>query len=322
MQSVRVQGYIQDTYKWLTDGGSVLLTGGVRAQWWSMNNEFLCSPRVSLTWLPGWKRDFSFRFATGLYYQAPFYKELRRMVTGDDGVTRIELNTKLKAQRSVHVILGGDYYFRAWGRPFRLTAEAYYKYIDRVVNYTVENVRIRYSGENDGIAYTTGLDLKLYGELVPGAESWISLSAMRSRQDLASDDTGWIIGMNEQRFAFSMLFQDYIPRLPQCKVHLKTIVSDGLPFAYPTNSSARGHLKTYFRLDIGASWEFLGQTYCWMRKSTHVKRWALQFDVFNLTDYKNVNSYFWVTDAHNILWGCPNYLTGRMFNGKITIDFK
>ncbi len=322
MRSARLQSYIQDTYKWITKGGNVLLTGGVRAQWWSFNNEFLVSPRASLTWLPGWKRDFSFRFATGLYYQAPFYKELRRMVTGDDGVTRIELNRNLKAQRSVHVILGADYYFRAWGRPFRLTAEAYYKYMDRVVNYTVENVRIRYSGENDGIAYTTGLDLKLYGELVPGAESWISLSAMRSQQDLTNDDKGWITGMNEQRFAFSMLFQDYIPRLPQCKVHLKTIVSDGLPFAYPNNPSVRGHLKTYFRLDIGASWEFSAKHYSWMRNAKHIKRWALQFEVFNLTDYKNVNSYFWVTDAHNMLWGCPNYLTGRMFNGKVIIDFK
>lgn len=324
MQSMRLQGYVQDTYKWLTEAGSVLLTGGLRAQWWSLNKEFLLSPRASLTWLPGWKRDFSFRFATGLYYQAPFYKELRRMVTGDDGVTRIELNHNLKAQRSVHLILGGDYYFRAWGRPFRLTAEAYYKYMDRVVNYTVENVRIRYSGDNDGVAYTTGLDLKLYGELVPGAESWISLSAMRSRQRLITDDgwSDWLIGMNEQRFAFSMLFQDYIPRLPQCKVHLKTIVSDGLPFAYPTNATARGHLKTYFRMDIGASWEFTAKTYSWMRNAKHIKRWALQFEVFNLTDYKNVNSYFWVTDAHNMLWGCPNYLTGRMYNGKIIIDFQ
>ncbi len=322
MRSARLQAYIQDTYKWQTDAGSVLLTGGVRAQWWSLNKEFLCSPRASVTWLPGWKRDFSFRFATGLYYQAPFYKELRKVVIDDSGVGRIELNKDLKAQRSVHVILGADYYFRAWGRPFRLTAEGYYKYMDRVVNYTVENVRIRYSGENDGIAYTTGLDLKLYGELVPGAESWISLSAMRSRQNLANDDQGWIIGMNEQRFAFSMLFQDYIPRLPQMKVHVKTIVSDGLPYSIPSNSSIRGHMKTYFRLDIGASWEFTAKTYSWMRNAKHVKRWAVQFEVFNLTDYKNVNSYFWVTDAHNMLWGCPNYLTGRMFNGKILIDFK
>lgn len=322
MKSVRLQGYIQDSYKWVTDAGNVLLTGGVRAHWWSFNNEFLFSPRVSLTYLPGWKRDVSFRFATGLYYQAPFYKELRQMITDKNGVTHIELNKNIKAQRSVHVILGADYYFRAWGRPFRLTGEAYFKYMDRMINYTVENVRVRYSGKNDGIGYTTGLDLKLYGELVPGAESWISLSAMRSRQDLLNDDLGWIIGMNEQRFAFSMLFQDYIPRLPQCKVHLKAIVSDGLPYSTPNNSSIRGHMKTYFRLDLGASWEFNAKHYTWMRKAKHVKQWAIQFEIFNLTDYKNVNSYFWVTDAHNQLWGCPNYLTGRMYNGKISIDLK
>ena len=322
LQSIRLQAYAVDTYKWNTNKGKVLLTGGMRLNWWNFNNEVLVSPRASVTYIPGWKRDFSFRMETGLYYQAPFYKEIRDTITDAMGVTHIRLNDKLKAQRSVHVILGGDYYFRAWGRPFKLTAEVYYKYMDRVENYTVDNVRIRYSGQNDAIGYSTGADIKLYGELVPGAESWISLSAMRSRQDLLNDDKGWIMGMNEQRFAFSMLFQDYIPKLPQCKVHLKTIVSDGLPACNPLNPSERFHMKTYFRLDIGASWTFSPKTDKWMQRSKHVKQWSVQFEVFNLVNFKNVNSYFWVADAQNTLWAFPNHLTGRMFNGKITVDFK
>lgn len=324
MQSLRWQGYVQDTYKWYTDHGKVLLTGGLRFNYWTYNREFLCSPRLSLTYIPGWKRDFSFRFATGLYYQSPFYKELRDTITDETGVTRITLNDKLRAQRSVHVVLGGDYYFRAWGRPFKLTAEAYYKYMDRVVSYTVDNVRVRYSGVNDAKAYSTGLDLKLYGELVPGADSWISFSTMRARENLLTDDRGWIPGPNEQRYSFSMLFEDYIPRLPQYRVQVKFIWADGLPFGSPRNTATRAAFRTpsYKRLDIGASWVFAPKYYKFMQKSKHVKQWTLQFEVFNIVGFRNVNSYFWVSTVSGEQYASPNYLTGRMFNGKITVDFK
>ena len=151
LTTMRLEAYVQDAYKWNTNHGNVILTGGARLNWWSYSNEVLVSPRASLIWLPGWKRDFTFRFATGLYYQAPFYKELRDTIV-EDGVTRMFLNNKLKAQRSVHAVLGADYYFRAWGRPFKFTAEAYAKYIDRMESYTVENVRVRYSGNIDSKA--------------------------------------------------------------------------------------------------------------------------------------------------------------------------
>lgn len=321
MFSGRLQGYLQDTYKWETTKGNILLTGGARLNWWTYTGEVLCSPRASVTYIPGWKRDFAFRLATGLYYQAPFYKELRDTVTNNDGITYIRLNDKLKAQRSVHVILGGDYYFRAWGRPFKLTAEAYYKFSDNIVSYTVDNVRVRYSGENDAIGYTTGLDLKLYGELVPGAESWISFSTMFSREKKYGTDQ-WLIGPNEQRWAFSMLFQDYIPRFPRFKVHLKTIFSDGLPYFNPRNNTSRWHMKPYMRIDLGASCTFSEKTDQWMKKAKHIKSWTLQFEVFNIADFHNVNSYYWVTDINNNQWATPNYLTGRMFNGRVIIDFK
>ncbi len=329
MQSVRVQGYVQDTYKWNTLHGDVSLTGGLRMQWWSFNNEFLCSPRLSVQWLPTWKRDFVFRFATGLYYQSPFYKELRDTLTDHAGVTRIHLNDKIRAQRSVQAVLGGDYYFRAWGRPFKLTAEAYGKYMDRVISYTVDNVRVRYSGENDARAYTVGLDLKLYGELVPGAESWVSFSMMRSRENLlfddgTPDDRGWIPGPNEQRYAFSMLFQDYIPRWPQYRFHLKFICSDALPYGPPRNIDYRAALrsnKPYLRVDLGASREFSSRHDKWF-KTKHLDTFTVNFEVFNLIDFKNVNSYFWVTTYNGLQFASPNYLTGRMYNLKLSFTFK
>ena len=327
MQSARVQGYVQNTHKWNTKKGQVILTVGGRLQWWSWTNEVLPSPRASLVYIPGWKRDFSFRLATGLYYQAPFYKELRDTLTDSDGVTRISLTRNLKAQRSVHVVLGGDYYFRAWGRPFKFTAEAYYKYIDRMESYTVDNVRVRYSGKNDSEGYAAGLDLKLYGELVPGADSWISFSVMSAKQRLIDrPDLGWIPSPQEQRYSFSMLFQDYVPQFPQLKFHLKMLWSDGMPFAAPRDYASMKTLRMsdYRRIDIGATYAFNAKTAKFMRapSAKHVAEWAIQFEVFNLVGWKNVNSYFWVSDAYGQQWASPNYLTGRRYNLKLTVDLK
>ena len=329
MVSARLQAYVQNQHKWNTNAGQWILTVGGRLQWWSWNNEVLPSPRASVEWIPGWKRDFCFRLATGLYYQAPFYKELRDTVTDALGVTRIRLNRDLKAQRSVHVVLGGDYYFRAWGRPFKLTAEAYYKYIDRMESYTVDNVRVRYSGKNDSEGYAAGLDLKLYGELVPGADSWISFSTMTARQrtitnNQSSITNSWIPSPTESRYNFTMLFQDYIPRLPQLKFHLKMQFSEGQPFYAPRNSQAWGRMPMYKRIDLGATYVFNAQTAKFMRKPSakHVKQWALQFEVFNLVGWKNVNSYFWVADAYGQQWASPNYLTGRRYNFKVTVDLR
>ena len=323
MLSGRVQTYIQNEHKWNTNSGQWILTVGGRLQWWSWNNEVLPSPRASVEWIPGWKRDFCFRLATGLYYQAPFYKELRDTVTDAMGVTRIRLNKELKAQRSVHVVLGGDYYFRAWGRPFKLTAEGYYKYIDRMESYTVDNVRVRYSGKNDSEGYAGGLDLKLYGELVPGADSWISFSTMVARQRQVGTST-WIPSPTEQRYNFSMLFQDYIPRLPQLKFHIKMQFSEGQPFYAPRNNQSWGRMPMYKRIDIGATYLFNAQTAKFMRarSARHVKQWAIQFEVFNVVGWQNVNSYFWVSDAYGVQWASPNYLTGRRYNLKFTIDLR
>ena len=322
----RVQAYAQDTYRWTTAQGDVLLTAGMRLNWWSYTNEVLPSPRVSVVWMPGWKRDFTFRVATGLYYQAPFYKELRQVIADEGGVNRIHLNDRLRAQRSWQLVLGTDYYFRAWGRPFKFTAEAYGKLIDRMESYTVDNVRVRYSGINDSEGYTIGLDLKLMGELVPGADSWISFSTMRSRMRFV-DDThhlGWIPTPQEQRYNLTMYFQDYVPRFPQYKIHLKFIWSEGMPFGYPYNEQLRyiGHMSDYRRIDIGATRTFSAATDKWMKKSKHVDSWSVQLDIFNLIGWKNVNSYYWVTAADGLQWASPNYLTGRMINVKFDVMIK
>ena len=326
MRTARVQAYIQNEHKWHTNSGQWILTVGGRLQWWSWNNEVLPSPRASIEWIPGWKRDFCFRLATGLYYQAPFYKELRDTITDEMGVTRVQLNKDLRAQRSVHVVLGGDYYFRAWGRPFKFTAEGYYKYIDRMESYTVDNVRVRYSGKNDSQGYAGGVDLKLYGELVPGADSWISFSSMVARQRLTTNGASatWIPSPTEQRWNFSMLFQDYLPQLPQLKFHLKMQFAEGQPFYAPRNNQAWGRMPMYKRIDLGATYVFNAQTAKFMRapSAKHVKQWAIQFEVFNLVGWKNVNSYFWVADAYGQQWASPNYLTGRRYNLKITVDLR
>ena len=326
MLSGRLQAYAQNTYRWSTDQGKVFLTAGMRLNWWSFTNEVLPSPRVSVVWMPGWKRDMTFRVATGIYYQAPFYKELRQTIIDDKGVYRIHLNDKLKAQRSYQLVMGTDYYFRAWGRPFKFTAEAYGKYIDRMESYTVDNVRVRYSGLNDSEGYTLGLDLKLFGELAPGADSWISFSTMRSRMRFVDDvhELGWIPTPQEQRYNLTLYFQDYLPQLPQYKLHLKFIWSEGLPYGYPRNEKMRylGHMGDYRRVDIGASRTFSASTDKWMKKAKHVDSWSVQFDVFNLVGWNNMNSYYWVTAADGQHWPTPNYLTGRMFNLKIDVKIK
>ena len=326
MLSGRLQAFAQNTHHWNTAHGKVYLTAGMRMNWWSFTGEVLPSPRVSVVWMPGWKRDFTFRVATGIYYQAPFYKELRQMLQDESGVYRIQLNNSLKAQRSYQLVLGTDYYFRAWGRPFKFTAEAYGKLIDRMESYTIDNVRVRYSGINDSEGYTIGLDLKLMGELAPGVDSWLSFSTMRSRMRFIDDkhNLGWIPNPQEQRYNLTLYFQDYLPQFPQYKLHLKFIWSEGLPYGYPQSEKLRylGHMKAYNRVDIGASRTFSAKTDAWMKKSKHVDSWSLVFEVFNLVGYKNVNSYYWVTAADGQQWRTSNYLTGRMFNFKVDVRIK
>lgn len=337
LDSWRSSAYIQDTYRWDTEGALYAFTGGLRASYWTYNKEFLISPRASIFVLPHWDKDFSFRFATGVYYQSPFYKELRDTISDALGNVMVHLNPYLKAQRSLQFVLGGDHYFRMLGRPFKFTAEAYLKLVDRVTTYTVDNVRIRYSGKNDAKAYTTGIDFKLFGELVPGTDSWINLSLMRSREDILNDSyvdkdgktiyPGWISRPNEARYSLSTLLSDYLPNNPKYKLYLKAIYSDGLPIGPPRSPRYMGdrfRLRDYKRVDIGASRVLVNGSdkiisRNWMKNIASV--W-LNLEIFNLFDFKNENSIYWVSDIYGYQHGSPNYLTGRQFNLKLMVDIK
>jgi len=341
----RTTGFFQDTYKWNSTAGAFSITGGLRANYWTFNRELLISPRIAVSYLPRWKRDFSFRFATGVYYQAPFYKEIRDTVTDALGNVKVQLNNNIKAERSLHFVLGGDYYFRAGGRPYKFTTEAYLKLADRMISYSVDNVQIVYSGKNDAKAYIAGIDFKLNGELVPGADSWINLSLMNSKQDILNDSyvghtydangniltsarvyPGWVSSPSEQRYTLSILFQDYLPNNPKYKFQLKGVLNDGLPFGPPNNIEYRTAFRTpaYRRVDIGASRMLVNGKDKMMDKSwlKHVKNIWLNVEVFNLLDFQNVNSYYWVTDVSNQKLAVPNYLTGRQLNLRIMVDLK
>ncbi|MFI3298077.1 MAG: TonB-dependent receptor, partial [bacterium] len=336
--SHRVQGYLQDTYMLEKERSLWVFTAGFRANYWSFNREFLLSPRATVAVFPDWKADINFRFSTGLYYQAPFYKEMRVEETDASGNNYVTLNSDIQAQRSLHTILGMDYYFRAWNRPFKLTVEAYYKPSDRVISYYVDNVRVRYSGENDAIAYSAGVDVKFFGEFVPGTDSWISFSWMRSRENLISDSyslysnagnylgeiyPGWISRPNEQRYNISFFFQDYFPNHPEYKVNVKLVWSDGLPFGPPHSERYQAVLRTkaYNRVDIGASRGFLAGREKFMDYISPVKNIWLSLEIFNLFDIQNVNSYYWVTDIYGGQYAVPNYLTGFMINFKASVGF-
>ena len=343
LMSWRTSAFFQESYKWNMEASSVLFTGGMRANHWSFNNELLLSPRLSVALLPHWKKDFSFRFATGLYYQAPFYKEIRDTVTDGLGNVNVHLNNNIKSPRSLHFVLGGDYYFKTFGRALKFTTEVYLKLADRMISYTVDNVQVRYSGLNDAKTYTAGVDFKLYGEFLPGADSWINLSLMQSKMKLDNDlftyykyvdnqvvatksHRGWYPTSSEQRFVVSVLFQDYLPNNPNYKLHLKMVLSDGLPFGPPRDLKSQNSFRTqpYKRVDIGASRVLASGGDKLLNKPffKHVKSIWLNAEIFNLLDFTNVNSHYWVTQIDDSQMAVPNYLTNRMFNLKLIVDFK
>ncbi len=329
LESYRSSGYLQDTYKLRTISGLWAFTGGFRFNRWSYNKEHLFSPRLTVAFFPK-SSSFSFRFATGVYSQTPFYKELRdTAVVGGNAVAY--LNRDIKSQRSVHFVFGTDYHFTGWNRPFKLTAEAYYKPATNVIPYVVDNVKITYFDGNCARAYSAGLDVKLFGEFVPGTDSWIGLSLMQSKQNIRTGTdkagqpvySGYISRPNEQRYSITMFFQDYVPENDRLKVNLKLIWSDGLPVAAPHNPyEVAFRTPDYRRVDIGASYALIDKKH---RPQSglfsSLKTLCLNLDVFNLLDISNVNSYMWLTDIYGRQYAIPNYLTRRQLNFRISADF-
>jgi len=321
MESNRIQGYLQDSWHFRRESGLFVLTGGLRANYWDFNNELLVSPRASIAFIPAWEHDFTFRLASGIYYQAPFYKELRDTVT-ENGVTHVVLNKNIKAQKTIQVVGGMDYHFIALERPFKLTTELYYKDMSNLIPYVVDNVRIRYYGKNMAKGYTTGIDAKLFGEFVPGTDSWISFSLMQSKETIG-DLT--VSRPNEQRYNISLFFQDYFPNNPKFAMSMKLIWADGLPFGAPDHDKSFFTLRMppYRRVDIGLSRLLVGGEDKIMKSKAlrSFKNIWLGLDCFNLFGIKNVNSYYWVNDIGNQQYAVPNYLTGRLLNVRLSAEF-
>lgn len=322
INSSRLSGYLQDRHTFDSRIGLFILNAGIRASYWNYNNEFLISPRASLAFIPKNADQFTIRLATGIYYQKPFYKEIQRIVK-KDGNNIVEMNKDIKAPKSIHVVLGSDFNFKSEERPYKLSAEAYYKRLSDLIPYTVNNIKIRYAGENMAKGYTMGLDLKLYGEFVEGVDSWISFSLMKTEQNIAGIKSPL---PTDQRYNFSIYFQDYMPGYERLKITLIGAFSQGLPVSPPYRGLDKGYFRppAYKRADIGVSWQILGQDFK-IRKRSNVlgalKNIWLGADLLNVFDMNNVNTYYWISDVNNHQYAVPNYLTGRQVNIRLRAEF-
>lgn len=341
--SNRLKAFIQDDIDISTDSTDITLKAGVRFNYWDYNNEFLVSPRVGISYDPKWENDWIFRLSGGWYHQPAFFKEFIRL----DG----SLNENIKAQSSIHAVLGGDYVFTAWGRPFKLITELYYKYMYNLIPYEINDLSIRYYGENMAKGYSTGIDFKLNGEFVKGTESWFSLSLMQAREDIEGDayyeyydDSGDVINPSyttavdssfiepgyiprpaDQLLSASVFFQDYVPGNPTIKANLKLVFGTGLPFGAPHEERylATARFPAYRRVDIGFSKQIIGASSSFSEGNPlrYIKDFWVSLEVFNLLDINNTISHTWITDIYGRQLAVPNYLTGRRINIKLNMSF-
>lgn len=347
INSSRITEYVEYIYnKTLNDSSALTITGGVRGNYWTFNNQFVVSPRATLSFKPNWKRDFVFKLSGGYYYQPPFYRELR----GLDG----KLNKNIRAQQSIHCVLSSDYNFLAWKRPFKFVIAAYWKQLNDLITYEVDNVRVRYFANNNTKGYATGIDFRVNGEFVKGVESWASLGLLRTyeyskdnihydyfnkdgekiikgytfdqiKTDSTKVDPGYIPRPTDQLVTFNLFFQDYLPKLPALKMNLNLIFGSGLPFGPP------GHLRyqqvfrmpPYRRVDIGFAFNILKEDREYKRKSfaNNLKSIWLNLEVLNLLGVNNTVSYNWIKDVTGRQYAVPNYLTQRQLNLKLQIRF-
>lgn len=346
VSSNRIMGYAQRTLRWMDNGENrYSFTAGIRANYWDLNEETVISPRANIAFEPNWKRDFLFRFSTGFYYQPAFYREMRDF----DG----NLNKNIEAQRSIHYVLGADYNFDAWGRPFKFVGEVYYKDMDNVIPYEIDNVRIRYYAENSANAYAVGADFKVNGEFVKGVDSWVNIGFLKIEEDIKDDfyydyyndegekivpgftfnstpvdsvkrEPGYIPRPTDQRINFSLFFQDYLPKNPSYKMNITFHYGSGLPFGPPSNERYKDTLRIppYIRVDLGLSKQLYG--YKKKKATGPLKNFEaiwLGVDVFNLLQRNNTLSYLWVTDVTNRQYAVPNFLTSRQINVRLLVEF-
>jgi hypothetical protein len=347
LESNRVQGYLQYKFsKRLRDSSIVAVTGGVRANYWDYNKQTVISPRVTLTYKPNWKRDILVKASWGYYYQPPFYREMR----GFDG----QLNPNIQAQKSIHYLLSFDYNFRAWNRPFKLIIAGYYKDMKDLIPYEIDNTRIRYYAKNNSVGYAEGIDLRINGEFIKGVESWATIGFLKTMENISDDrkvtyfnstgDTiikgytfnnkavdssvtypGYIPRPTDQRVTFGMFFQDYIPKLPNCKMYLNLQFGSGLPFGPPGHDRWKQvfRMPPYRRVDIGFAYQIIKENHHIPKHNPfhHLKGMFLSLEVFNLLQIDNTVSYTWITDVTNRQYAVPNYLTKRQLNIKLQVKF-
>lgn len=316
----RIAFFVQDTYHLNTDAAFMTFNGGVRVSYWDFNKETLVSPRFNFSISPAAFNRWTYRAAFGWYYQSPFFKEYRRAVQDEVGNGTVELNRNIKSPRSIQVILGTDFTFRALNRPFKLTAEAYYKNISRMISYEYDNLKVNYSGVNDSKGYIMGLDLRFFGQFVEGSDSWISFSLMKTQQEL----NGKKMPMpSDHRYSVALFFTDYFPKFPKLKFALRGIFSDGLTMVPPRQSRDVTWFRApaYKRVDIGLSYQIVGSPKGEQPRKGWLKDLTIGVDLFNLFDITNVSSYYWITDVNNLQYAVPNYLTRRQFNVRLSMEF-
>jgi hypothetical protein len=317
----RFSGYAQWSRKDKLGTTDVWYNLGVRAHNWAVNtngtannSQTTFSPRAQFTIKPAWQQDMVFRISGGLYHQPPFYRELRDA----QGTVRPDV----KAQQSLHLVLANDYSFQLWARPFKLVSEIYYKSMNDVNPYTIDNVRIRYAAANNAIAYAQGLDVRMNGEFVPGTESWLSFGYIQTEENI--NDRGFIARPTDQRLKFGILFQDFMPKIPSVKLYLNLVYNTGLPGGSPAYADPyiyQTRLRDYRRADVGFSYAFIennaGRNYInWLKK---FKDLSVGFEIFNLFNNQNAITNTWVRDVYtNVQYGIPNYLTTRVFNLKVS----
>ena len=319
INSRRIESYIQDTWKFSSANENTLFTlnYGARISHWSYNKETIVSPRISLVVIPSFNKNITLRLATGVYYQAPFFKELRD-TTSTNGITTVSLNNKIKSQKSIHIIAGMDYRFNVANRPFKFSADAYYKILSNLIPYSVNNVKVVYDGRNEASGHAAGIDFKLYGEFVPNTNSWITLSLMNTKMNIKDYSVPL---PTDQRYAINLFYTDYFPGTDKWKLSLSLSYADGLPFSTPHNEYGRSSFRApaYKRADIGMSYRLVSNAN--KEKPNVFKNIWLGIECLNLFGINNVNSYYWITDVTNQQYAVPNYLSGRLLNTKITFEF-
>jgi hypothetical protein len=360
LSTTRITGFVQDTHDWENENGDRFTYNvGLRGHLWTFNNEFVGGPRAHFSWQPKWfytpktvlegedsirRRDVVFKFASGMYYQPAFYREMRDISGG--------LNQDIKAQRSIHVVAGVDYIFQKWDRPFKFIGEIYYKDLNQLIPYEVENVRLRYYATNNAKGYATGVDLMLNGEFIEGIQSWLRASFLKTAEDLSDDfyyeyfndegklivpgftlndnavdsnfvEPGFIPRPTDQRFNFSLLFQDEMPRWPEYKVLISMFYGTPLPFGPPSFERYKDVLRTsaYRRVDIGFSRDLVTKKSKEAGKLGWMKEGYVALEIFNILGINNTINYTWIEDVSGRQYAIPNFLTGRRINLKVAFKF-